>query len=504
MVDRHFDFDAPQIKTVSQIGRPIGMAWVPQTRLVSEPGLGNEDLLPADASRRLEDALVKMIGAAQEMVVLCSFLLASNRLTDALEAAARRGVRVYMMLASEARLGQEREEDDFSKHCREHHEEMLRRLAPHAMIRSAAHYHAKTVLIDPKHPNAQGWLLTANITDEALSRNEELGLRLTSDEVHSVFAELRHAYWERAEHRMSGTDFNPTKPLGAVEPPSAGLVLVTSPTRRSIQDSVLRLIEETATRIIVSSFGWALDHPVTEALIVRAKAGVKITILARIRPAAMPALAALAEAGAEVCGFKWLHAKAIWTDLGRGIIMTANLERQGMDEGFELGVKLEGARASNLRKILDGWVGAASHRLDPAAAIKPETEKVTRWTKGALSDLQIPKSWSLDLGTVAMRSLLDPIPDCPSPKDELPWAHEVTFRWRIEPPQVSANASHIDADDKEVTKDKMNNTHETFPALMREASGRRVIVVSDIAQLDAAARITEERGAEAVVMNRGA
>lgn len=244
LVDRHIDFEAPRTETVSQIGRPLGMAWVPKPRSVSKQSLGNDDLLPADASRCLEDTLVKMIGDAQEMVVLCSFLLASDRMIAALEAATRRGVRVYMMLASEARLGQEREEDDFSKHCREHHEEMLRRLAPHAMIRSAAHYHAKTVLIDPKGPNAQGWLLTANITDEALTRNEELGLRLTSEEVRSVFVELRHAFWERAEHRMSGTDFRPAKPLGAVEFPAAGLALVTSPPRRSIQDTALELIEK--------------------------------------------------------------------------------------------------------------------------------------------------------------------------------------------------------------------------------------------------------------------
>ncbi|MCE8417419.1 phospholipase D-like domain-containing protein [Rhodovulum sulfidophilum] len=501
MMDRDFDFDAHQIKTVSQIGRPLGMAWVSRTRFVSEPDLGSEGLLPADASRRLEDALVKMIGAAQEMVVLCSFLVASDRLTEALETAARRGVRVYMMLASEARLGQEREEDDFSKRCRKDHEQMLRRLAPHAMIRSAAHYHAKTVLIDPKHPNAQGWLLTANITDEALTRNEELGLRLTIEEVRSVFAELRHACWERAEHRMIGTDFKPTKPLEAVEPPSEGLALVTSPTHRSIRETALHLVEQAETRIIVASFGWALDHPVTKALIARAKAGVKITILARIRPAAMPALAALAEVGAEVCGFEWLHAKAIWTDRGRAMIMTANLERRGMDEGFELGVKLEGARASTLRQILDVWEGAAKHRLDPAAAIKPETEAVKRWRNGALSDLQIPKSRPVDLGSVAMCSLLDPIPGCPSPEDELPLAHEVILQWRVVPPRVSANASPVDAEEKTDKKDK---TPETFPALMREVSGRRVVVISDHAQLDAAARIAEERGAKAVVMNRSA
>lgn len=504
MLDRHISFEAPRIETVSQIGRPLGMAWVPQSQSISKPLFGGDDLLPADASRRLEEALVKMISAAQEMVVLCSFLLASDRLIEALEAAARRGLRVYMMLASEARLGQEREEDDFSKHCRKHHEEMLRRLAPHAMIRSAAHYHAKTVLIDPNLPNAQGWLLTANLTDEALTRNEELGLRLIPEEVHSVFLELRYAIWERAEHRMSSTDFKPARPLGAVEPPPAGLALVTSTPRRSIQDTALELIEGAKGQIIVSSFGWALDHPVTQALIDRAKSGVEVTVLARIRPAVMPALAALAEASAEVYGFKWLHAKAIWTAGDRAMIMTANLERHGMDDGFELGFSLDGKRAESLRNILEGWKGTALARFNLGAKITPEMEKVQLWKDGDLKDLEIVANSSVDLGAVTMRSLIDPLPERPDLPAKLPLARELSVKWRITPPCVATGAIHIDANGKELKKDKGDKKPMTWPALMREPSGRRVVVVSDLVQLDAAKCLAETTRAKSVVMNRNA
>ncbi|WP_066705265.1 phospholipase D-like domain-containing protein [Celeribacter ethanolicus] len=502
MLDRQFSFEAPRTETVSQIGRPLGMAWVPQLQSMSKPLLGGSDLLPADASRRLEGALVKMIGAAQEMVVLCSFLLASDRLSNALEAAARRGVRVYMMLASEARLGQEREEDDFSKHCRKHHEEMLRQLAPHAMIRSAAHYHAKTVLIDPNRPNAQGWLLTANLTDEALSRNEELGLCLTPEEVRSVFLELRHAIWERAEHRISGTDFRPARSLGAVDQPPAGLALVTSPPRHSIQDTALDLIEGAKGQIIVSSFGWALDHPVTQALIGRAKAGVEVTVLARIRPAAMPALTALAEAGAEVYGFNWLHAKAIWTAGDRAMIMTANLECHGMDDGFELGLSLYGKRAESLRHILKGWEGTAPYRFELEAKVTPDLEQVKLWKDGGLKDLEIAANRSVDLGTVEMRSLTDLLPERPALPAEPPLARELTVTWRIDPPRVATRAIHIDANGKELKKAKEDKTPMSWPAWMREPSGRRVVVVSDLAQLDEAKRLAETTRAKAVVMNR--
>ena len=502
MLDRHISFEAPLTETVSLIGRPLGMAWVQQPHPMSKPLLEGSDLLPADDSRRLEDALVKMIGAAQEMVVLCSFLLASDCLINALETAARRGVRVYMMLASEARLEQEREEDDFSKRCRKHHEKMLRRLAPHAMIRSAAHYHAKTVLIDPNRPNAQGWLLTANLTNEALTRNEELGLYLTPEEVRSVFLELRHAFWERAEHRVSGSDFKPARSLEAVEPPHAGLALVTSPPRRSIQDTALELIEEADRQIIVSSFGWALDHPVTRALIARAKAGVEVTVLARIRPAAMPALAALAEAGAQVYGFTWLHAKAIWTAGDRGMIMTANLERHGMDDGFELGLSLDGKRAESLRHILRGWEDTAPYRFELEAKVTLDSEQVKLWKDGGLKDQEIAANSSVNLGDVTMSSLTDLLPERPALPAELPLARELSVTWRIDPPCVATGAIHIDANGKKLKKGKEDNTPMSWPALMREPSGRRVVVISDPAQLDEAKRLAETTRAKAVVMNR--
>lgn len=503
MLDRTMDLASPRTEILSQIGRPLGMAWVPQPPAL-RPDLGADGLLPADGTGRLEDALVAMIGAAREMIVLCSFLLASDRLTEALEAAARRGVRVYTMLASEARLGQEREEDDFSRECRTQHEAMLRRLAPLVMIRSAGHYHAKTVLIDPKGAGAKGWLLTANLTDDALRRNEELGLRLTPPEVRAVFAELRHAIWERAEHRLRGTDFVPAKPLGAVEPPLPGAALVTSPPRRRIQDEALALIAGARERIIVSSFGWALDHPVTQALIARARAGAQVTVLARIRPAAMPALAALAEAGATVHGFRWLHAKAIWTDGDRGMIMTANIEKHGMDEGFELGVQLEGARAHDLRLILEGWAMTAPQRLDPAAAIAEGVDAVQQWRGGALTELKIPARRSLDLGAAPMRSLTDAPPERPATPPDLPLAREVVLSWRIEPPRLAAKSIRIDETGKEIVKDRKDKTPDAWPALFREPSGRRVVAAADPGQLAAAASLADKTRAKAVVLTRGA
>lgn len=231
---------------------------------------------------------------------------------------------------------------------------------------------------------------------------------------------------------------------------------------------------------------------------------MKVTVLARIRPAAMPALAALAEASADVCGFKWLHAKAIWTDQDRAMIMTANLERHGMDEGFELGLSLDGKRAESLRHILEGWAGTALDRLDPGAKITLGMEKVWLWKDGDLKDLEIPANHFVDLGTVTMRSLTDPLPDRPALPAKPALARTLSVTWRIDPPRADKGAIRSDANGKELKKDKDDKTLATWPALMREPSGRRVVVVSDLDQLPAAERLAETTRAKAVVMNRSA
>ena len=121
-------------------------------------------------------AIVTLLADAQEKVVLSSFLLADKGVEDAIFEAAKRGVRVYILIASEARLGREDGEGEFDKRVLAQHKAMLERLGGYALFRSASHFHAKVVIADPDTRPA-GILLTANLTREALERNEELAVR---------------------------------------------------------------------------------------------------------------------------------------------------------------------------------------------------------------------------------------------------------------------------------------------------------------------------------------
>lgn len=262
------------------------------------------------------------------MVVVSSFLLAERRLEECLFTAAQRGVRVYLLLACETRLDKVyRPDDDFGNECLDDHIRMLNRLAGWALIRSAPFFHAKTVLVDA-HLNGRGFLSTANLTTEALTRNEELVVELTRPEINQVLAMLRWALWESARHEMTGPiRFEAVKPLGEIPiPPANQDVRALLDAQDSLTGALLQLIGESKVSLVISSYGWDEHHPVVKALCERSESGLQVTVLARVRDKAMPALLALRRARARVLGFEWLHAKAVWSDTGDGMILTANLE----------------------------------------------------------------------------------------------------------------------------------------------------------------------------------
>ncbi len=150
------------------------------------------------------------------------------------------------------------------------------------------------------------------------------------------------------------------------------------------------MIRGAVKRLVVASFGWQLDHPVVQALLSRAREGLSVTILARVRPSSMPALLALREAGATVLGFRWLHAKALWSDRGEALVASANLERHGLDDGFELGVRATGERAAAIGRALDAWALAAALRLETGVTVGDVTGEVQTWSDGRFQ----ASSWS--------------------------------------------------------------------------------------------------------------
>ena len=148
-------------------------------------------------------SVIEAVDQAQETIMLISFLFAEKTLESALLRAAARGVRVYLLIATEKRLDTESEDDgDFTKKVLAHHKSMLNQMAGKVQIRSASHFHAKLALVDAESPHSQGFLFTSNLTTEALKRNEEITVQLTPSEIDTAFQYLRWAWWEAAEYEL--------------------------------------------------------------------------------------------------------------------------------------------------------------------------------------------------------------------------------------------------------------------------------------------------------------
>lgn len=452
--------------------------------------------------RELARQVVELLARAREKAVVASFLLADREIEDAMMDASKLGVRVYVAIASEARLGREVGDGEFEQRVHAEHQAMLKRLGGRVLFRSAPHFHAKCVLIDPETQPA-GLLLTANLTKEALERNEELAVVLSAQEVRQVAELARWAMWESAEHELlDPNDFRPVKPLGKVAHPEVGSSIVaTTSQSQALRDKIVALVDGARSQILVSSFGFDAEHLVVQRLCARAREGLRVKVLSRVRPTAMPALLALAEAGAEVLGFPWLHGKAVWTDQGRALVMTANLQADGLNHGFELGVPLHGDRAVEVRDRLVSWCAAAPWRLALRPKLGDVEGKVQLWLRGKLVEVEVQARADVALGAVTAVSADSLQSQCPAipQKGDLPiLAHELHCSWTVQAPRLAAKAKevHRPASGKQLPQPY------ALPVL-REPDGRLVICVRSVDEVEQARVVQAEVGARAIVLADG-
>lgn len=465
---------------------------------------------PTGRDRIVLDEVINLLRAATHVVVFSSFLLSDMEIQRELLAAASRGCRVYGMISAEAKLDRDlSDEDDFDAKTADAHKRMLDEFAGRMIIRSSPSFHAKCVLIDPGTDRARGLILTANLTTEALTRNEELAVRLNATESRALFLQLRHAIWELAERELIGKgQVDRVKPLGEVPlPPVDPVIHTTMGGRCHIRDTMLTMIAGARRAIVVSSYGWDADHPVVAALCERALSGVPVTALARYRSVSMVGLLKLRRAGAKVLCLPWLHAKALVCD-DESLVMSANLQRHGLDDGVELGIRLSASDTRVLLKVLEQWTASSQWRLEAPAALGDISGDIVplgpSLPKGLDSTVTIKTNVAVSIDDVTAESadrlelarLDEAALRRESEKRGLTWAHSIQFRYKVRAPRLPSNAkSEQPAKGDAADKQKDNSK----PKVFRLSDGSRVVGMLTPDDARAARALAESLGIKRVL-----
>ena len=404
-------------------------------------------LLCAGPRKELQKQLIAMVDQAREVLLLASFLLADKELADALLRAVDRGIRVYVLNSSEQRLSRATEADgDFDQRMIAEHKELLNRLAGKVLLRSAEHFHAKFLVIDPRG-ETRGWVSTANF-NRALVEGVELSVELTAEQARALAARFNRAFWCEAERELveKGGLAAVGKPPAEPPTPPAGIILATAKECTTLQDAVRALISGAKHQLLVSSFGFDEKHAVVLALVDAARRGVQVTVLTRPRPACKTAIQLLRDAGATVLAHEKLHAKAVWAD-GSGLVMTANLAAEGLDRGFEVGVELTGVRAEALHQLLKDWVARFPWRYEAGASINVAATEFCPLESPLKDGVQTIQEERIDkLPPIEARDALK-LDDAKRPdfaKIQAGYgqvlARRIRVEWEVRPPRLPANA----------------------------------------------------------------
>lgn len=498
------------LKTIDQANLPIPPLWLarPETPRRRTETWSGAVLWQTGPDRAAASRAIGIIDDAREIVVVCSFLLSDPEILSALERASAKGVRVYAMLAAETRLLSEPPEHDrtdlaeWKRRVLEDFKESLRRLGGRALIRASDQFHAKVVIADPG-TRPTGIMFTANLTKEAVERNQELAVSLSEAQVQELMGLLRWAFWEASTHEIlnpKNGGLSPIRPLQSIRHPErTQSFLSTTVQSTSIRSALIDAIRTEVREIKVASFGWSADHEVVKALVERAKAGVQVTVFARPRVAAMPALIALQEAGANVLGFEFLHAKALWTSTGQAVMMSANLEPHGLDSGFELGVLLGVQERDALKKIFEEWEQTAEWQLFAKTTIGRVSGKVRLWKDRRLVDDEVLTTAraTAPRREVASADLLESA-EPNSPSGPLPLAHKILVEGEIVAPTLHPKAKEVL---REVKHEKDGVRKEPYSPRVFTQSGKTVVVVRALSEMPAAVELRTQIKADAIVFD---
>lgn len=499
-------------KIIDLTGEPLGAGWlrrhptVNQTKEEARHGVWR-----TGPKLQFRDALAAALDGASEVVLFASFLLADDLLAAAILGAVQRGVRVYVLTASEQRIGKVvREEDAFEQRMADQHKKLLDSLAGKVLLRSAEHIHAKFLVVDPQDEHARAWLSTANF-NKALENSVDLGVELDAKGARALATCFNWAFWCEAESELREAGrLMAIKPgyLATPQRPSDGDVFATLNGETALREQLLAMIRSATGEILVASYGFEASHLVVRSLVESAKRGVSVTVFTRPRPAVAAGVEALAAAGITILGHDKFHAKALVVD-GQAMVMSANLESHGLDSGFEVGATLRPDAAREVEATLREWANTFpwAYRADamrgehlgdfcPAkVGLRDGVVKVTELHSQSVQAIVADDALSLDAAPAPALNLA-------TKPSELP--QRVKFIWDVLPPQLPQGATLRlkEVEREEVGKDeKLTKTKTRIPydPPVFDHKGKVFVVLKELAEIDQARQAATNLDAKVVL-----
>lgn len=326
----------------------------------------NLTILESGPSGVFFNKIIQAINSAQEFICLQSFLIQDSPIIDALvKAVQERSVRVFVLSSAEARLkdGKITEEDFITI---EYIKMLDTKFRNNFVHRVAENFHAKYILIDPASTK-RGFLCTGNFTDNGFFKSPELAIELNKAQFDELFKVFVYHFWELStQEQTREQEFKVVMPAGRFTAPQLKEILLMSPNKKlnTLNSALIKAVKGAKESITISTYILDKNIDLIKTLINKVEQKITVTVFCRsIEWLYNEHLKFLKQAGVEIIMHPFMHGKSLLVDGKEGYIFTANLIDKGLEEGFEIGIKLSTEQTQALAQIQQMWLNTFPFKL---------------------------------------------------------------------------------------------------------------------------------------------
>lgn len=308
----------------------------------------------------LEEEILSLLEKTKEMVCISSFLFQNNtKVCEKLFDLSSRGINIYFILGSERLVKKIDRDEEGVDNIKDHIDFLNKAGSGHMYIRTGD-FHSKFVLIDVNTQDPQGILLTANITQRALTENNELGIKLNKKETIDLFQLFLYGFYSESQHELRYDENTNQLRLESIKQVEKNLrksekMVWTTKSIKRIHNELEKLIShyQEGQKIYISSWNFVNDNDISESISKIANSDTKILLPKREKN--YTSILALIEKGVKIRCNRLQHAKFIIIR-NKAIIFSSNFESQGIEKGFEAGKIIENSsEVEYLKKLFDFW-----------------------------------------------------------------------------------------------------------------------------------------------------